>query len=84
MRFESQFWRMNCQIFSWLLSSGARGGNGRSEMLLGTLRVFAPCQPAQNVPSSIVRAARHHLAVAHSGLTRMMTLSEFNPVCEGQ
>jgi hypothetical protein len=34
MRFESQFWRMNCQIFSWLLSSGARGGNGRSEMLL--------------------------------------------------
>src|ERR1700757_4857289 len=31
MRFDSQFWRMNCQMFSWLLSSGARGGNGRSD-----------------------------------------------------
>jgi hypothetical protein len=27
---------MNCQMFSWLLSSGARGGSGRSEILLGT------------------------------------------------
>ena len=33
---------MNCQMFSWLLSSGARGGNGRSEILLGTFRSFAP------------------------------------------
>ncbi len=37
MRFDSQFWRMNCQIFSWLLSSGERGGIGRSEMLVGIL-----------------------------------------------
>jgi hypothetical protein len=36
VRFDSQFWRMNCQIFSWLLSSGAGGRNGRSEMLAGT------------------------------------------------
>ena len=35
-RFDNQFWRMNCQMFSWLLSSGARGGSGRSEMLPGS------------------------------------------------
>jgi hypothetical protein len=46
MRFESQFCRMNCQMFSWLLSSGARGGSGKIEMLLGILRSFAPCHPA--------------------------------------
>ena len=40
MRFDSQFCRMNCQMFSWLLSSGERGGSGRSEMLLGNLEVF--------------------------------------------
>ena len=43
---ESQFCRMNCQMFSWPLSSGARGGSGMSEILLGTLRILAPCQPA--------------------------------------
>src|SRR6266446_10224522 len=42
-RFDSQFCRMNCQMFSWLLSSGARGGSCKSEMLLGTLRALAPC-----------------------------------------
>ncbi len=41
IRFDSQFCRMNCQIFSWLLSSGARGGSGRSEMLLGILSSLA-------------------------------------------
>jgi hypothetical protein len=46
MRLESQFCRMNCQMFSWLLSSGERGGDGRSEMLAGTLSSLAPCQPA--------------------------------------
>ena len=40
------FCRMNCQMFSWLLSSGARGGSGRSEILLGTFRSFASCHPA--------------------------------------
>src|SRR5215813_885176 len=42
IRLDSQFWRMNCQIFSWLLSSGARGGSGRSEILAGILSCFAP------------------------------------------
>lgn len=45
MRFDSQFWRMNCQMFSWLFSSGERGGNGISEMLCGTFNSFAPCHP---------------------------------------
>jgi hypothetical protein len=35
MQFDSQFCRMNCQMFSWLLSSGERGGNGSREMLVG-------------------------------------------------
>ena len=39
-RFDSQFCRMNCQMFSWGLSSGERGGSGKSEMLLGSLEVF--------------------------------------------
>ena len=48
MRFESQFWRMNCQIFSWLLSSGARGGNGRSEILGGILELLG------SVPAGLI------------------------------
>src|SRR5215475_1499555 len=32
---------MNCQIFSWPLSSGACGGSCKSEMLFGTLRALA-------------------------------------------
>src|SRR5262252_9160454 len=35
IRFDNQFCRMNCQIFSWPLSSGARGGSCKSEMLIG-------------------------------------------------
>src|ERR687897_2064747 len=46
MRFDSQFWRMNCQTFSVGLSSGDLGGSGRSVMLAGTLRRLEPCQPA--------------------------------------
>ena len=44
--FDSQFCRMNCQIFSCGLSSGARGGSGMSERLAGTLRSLAPAAPA--------------------------------------
>jgi hypothetical protein len=40
MQLDSQFCRMNCQIFSWPSSSGARGGSGSSEMLLGILSGF--------------------------------------------
>src|SRR5262249_61914205 len=36
IRFDNQFCRMNCQLFSWPLSSGARGGSCKSEMLFGT------------------------------------------------
>ena len=46
IRFDNQFYRMNCQIFCWPLSSGARGGSSKSEMLLGTLKALAPFQPA--------------------------------------
>ena len=46
MRFESQFWRMNCQMFLRGLSSGERGGSGKSEIFCGTWRAFAPCHPA--------------------------------------
>ena len=35
-----------CQMFSWPLSSGARGGSGTSEMLFGSTRALAPCHPA--------------------------------------
>jgi hypothetical protein len=48
-RFDSQFYRINCQIFSWPLSSGARGGSCKSEILLGTLRALAPCQRLDQV-----------------------------------
>jgi hypothetical protein len=40
MRFDSQFCRMNCQIFSWLLSSGARGGSCRSDIIAGNLELL--------------------------------------------
>jgi hypothetical protein len=47
-RFDSQFARMNCQMFSCGLSSGERGGSGRSEMLPGALRSFGA------VPSGLI------------------------------
>ena len=40
MRFDSQFYHKTCQIFSWLSSSGARGGSRMNDMLLGTLSYF--------------------------------------------
>jgi hypothetical protein len=36
---------MNCQIFSWLFSSGERGGNGISEMLCGDLQLLRSVPP---------------------------------------
>ena len=39
IRFDSQFCRINCQIFSWLLSSGARGGSCR-RYVAGDLEVL--------------------------------------------
>jgi hypothetical protein len=46
-RFDNQFALMNCQMFPWGLSSGERGGSGKSEMLPGALRPFA-------VPSGLI------------------------------
>ena len=41
IRFESQFCHMNCQIFSWGLSSGGtRRQRQERDSLLGILRVF--------------------------------------------
>jgi hypothetical protein len=37
IRFESQFSRMNCQTFSWGVSSGHFAGNGIRVMLGGTM-----------------------------------------------
>ena len=45
-RFESQFSRMNCQMFSTGLSSGDRGGRGTSVMLAGMSSLCDVCQPA--------------------------------------
>jgi hypothetical protein len=39
---------MNCQMFSWLFSSGERGGIGNSEMFHGTFRSFS-------VPSGLIK-----------------------------
>ena len=39
---------MNCQMFSWLLSSGERGGNGKSEMLCGTFKLL------RSVPAGLI------------------------------
>ena len=41
IRFDSQFCRMNSQMFSWELSSGARGGNGKSDRLLGNPKLLS-------------------------------------------
>src|SRR5262249_56515599 len=39
---------MNCQMFSWPLSSGARGGSGTSEILFGTTSALA-------MPASLIK-----------------------------
>ena len=57
MRFDSQFWRMNCQMFSWLLSSGDCGGDGRSDMVVGILS-SAASTAAQPLPNPPLRAQR--------------------------
>src|ERR1700692_2480910 len=46
IRFESQFSRMNCQMFSCGFSSGHFAGNGISVMLEGTMSRPDKCQPA--------------------------------------
>src|SRR5215204_2476829 len=47
-RFESQFWRRYCQMFSTGLSSGAREGRKTRVMFFGTTRRPVVCQPARS------------------------------------
>ena len=47
MRLESQFSRMNCQMFSTGLSSGDFAGRGSRVMFLGTVSLAERCQPAR-------------------------------------
>ena len=48
IRFESQFSRMNCQMFSWGFSSGHLAGNAMSVMLESDV------QPAGEMPSGLI------------------------------
>ena len=48
IRFESQFSRMNCQMFSWGFSSGHLAGNAMSVMLGGDV------QSAGQMPSGLI------------------------------
>ena len=68
MRFDSQFARMNCQIFSCGLSSGARGGSGRSEMFLGALRSLR--RDGAACPRCCKRAARGQRRLRARGIPR--------------
>ena len=68
MRFDSQFARMNCQMFSWGLSSGARGGSGRSGLIENENGVCA----GGDFRCDFVEMELHGLAVAggqHQGGT---------------
>jgi hypothetical protein len=56
---------MNCQMFSWPLSSGARGGSGTSEALLGTISALAPCAMV------LVDAAYGHDSKPRAGVTEL-------------
>src|SRR5215204_398066 len=51
-RFESQFWRRYCQMFSTGLSSGAREGRKTRVMFFGTTRRELVCQPARSSRST--------------------------------
>jgi hypothetical protein len=74
-RFESQLSRRNCQTFSTGLSSGERGGSGRSVVLSGTgeLAGEVPARPVEQKDgvgagrdrgSDFEEVARHSLGVA--------------------
>ena len=59
MRFDSQFARMNCQIFSCGLSSGARSGrSGRGAARLGGGRSDGVCRLQVPPLALLGRAAR--------------------------
>jgi hypothetical protein len=51
-RFEIQFSRMNCQMFSTGFNSGAFAGSGTSVMFDGTFSLVETCQPAWSSSST--------------------------------
>src|SRR6266536_1027577 len=74
-RFESQFCRMNCQMFSWPLSSGARGGSGISKIVARELESLGAVPPGliekhdrmrawRNLGGDFVEMQLHGLAIA--------------------
>src|ERR1700719_3991181 len=48
MRLESQFSRMNCQMFSTGLSSGDFAGRGSRVMFLGMVSLAERCEPPRS------------------------------------
>ena len=72
MRLDSQFCRMNCQMFSCAFNSGERGGSGSSEMLLGTCKQLCPVPPRLVEQHDSVRSGRDagggHVEVVLHGL----------------
>src|SRR5215213_4717895 len=69
-RFESQFWRRYCQMFSTGLSSGVREGRKTRVMFFGTTRRPVVCQPAGvgcKVRDTEDRRPRHHLSEGADG-----------------
>jgi hypothetical protein len=67
VRFDSQFWRMYCQMFSWLLSSGERGGRGKSEMLAvpsGLIKQDDGVSAGSDLRCDLVEMKLHRFGVA--------------------
>src|SRR5215204_2640786 len=63
-RFESQFWRKYCQMFSTGLSSGAREGRKTRVMFFGTTRRPVVCQPARSRRSTAWAPRRTRLEIS--------------------
>jgi hypothetical protein len=61
MRLESQFSRMNCQMFSTGLSSGDFAGRGSRVMFVGTVSLAEGCQPGLIEEDDGVGAGSHGL-----------------------
>src|SRR6266567_3842520 len=55
---------MNCQIFSWLFSSGARGGSGRSEMPAGLIEDDNRVGTRGDLGADLVEMKLHGFGVA--------------------
>jgi hypothetical protein len=78
IRFDSQFCRMNCQIFSWPLSSGARGSRVRRQAILDAaefvgneiaVKIQDPDGP-MGITSYLKQVAREHSVACSLALYR--------------